>query len=199
MPDNLDDVEFLKQHLSGDPSEELLEQIASTVVDRMADSFPELSLKSRPMEVILDEFREKKLEEVESTGQYRRKLDYLQTYLEDEARIESTEDLTSEDVERYNKWRFLLSAKFPEVGSCGHSNVDSSDVLLGPKGSSASHSVGIAVNENETDAVNDIILTEPLNSVPQIPIKMSICMTSRSWLSGPHVHQIYDFSNRWIC
>ena len=105
MPDNLDDVEFLKQHLSGDPSEELLEQIASTVVDRMADSFPELSLKSRPMEVVLDEFREKKLEEVESTGQYRRKLDYLQTYLEDEVRIESTEDLTSEDVERYNKWR----------------------------------------------------------------------------------------------
>ena len=105
MPDNLDDVEFLKQHLSGDPSEELLEQIASTVVDHMADSFPELSLKSRPMEAVLDEFREKKLEEVESTGQYRRKLDYLQTYLEDEALIESTEDLTSEDVEQYDTWR----------------------------------------------------------------------------------------------
>ena len=105
MPDHLDDVEFLKQHLSGDPPEELLEQIASTVVDHMADSFPELSLKSRPMEAVLDEFREKKLEEVESTGQYRRKLDYLQTYLEDEALIESTEDLTSEDVEQYDTWR----------------------------------------------------------------------------------------------
>lgn len=105
MPDHLDDVEFLKQHLSGDPPEELLEQIASTVVDHMADSFPELSLKSRPIEAVLTEFREKKLEEVESTGQYRRKLDYLQTYLEDEALIESTEDLTSEDVERYDKWR----------------------------------------------------------------------------------------------
>jgi len=105
MPDPLDDVEFLKQHLSGDPPEELLEQIASTVVDHMADSFPELSLKSRPMEAVLDEFREKKLEEVESTGQYRRKLDYLQTYLEDEALIESTEDLTSEDVEQYDTWR----------------------------------------------------------------------------------------------
>ena len=105
MPDHLDDVEFLKQHLSGDPPEELLEQIASTVVDHMADSFPELSLKSRPMEAVLDEFREKKLEEVESTGQYRRKIDYLQTYLEDEALIESTEDLTSEDVEQFNKWR----------------------------------------------------------------------------------------------
>ena len=105
MPDHLDDVEFLRQHLSGDPPEELLEQIASTVVDHMADSFPELSLKSRPMEAVLDEFREKKLEEVKSTGQYTRKLDYLQTYLEDEAHIESTEDLTSEDVERYDKWR----------------------------------------------------------------------------------------------
>jgi len=105
MPDHLDDVEFLKQHLSGDPPEELLEQIASTVVDQMADSFPELSLKSRPMETVLDEFREKKLEEVKSTGQYRRKLDYLQTYLEDEVHIESTENLTSEDVERYDKWR----------------------------------------------------------------------------------------------
>lgn len=105
MPDHLDDVEFLRQHLSGDPPEELLEQIASTVVDHMADSFPELSLKSRPMEAVLDEFREKKLEEVKSTGQYRRKIDYLRTYLEDEAQIESTEDLTSEDVERYDKWR----------------------------------------------------------------------------------------------
>jgi hypothetical protein len=105
MSDHLDDVEFLKQHLSGEPPEELLEQIASTVVDHMADSFPELSLKSRPMEAVLDEFREKKLEEVESTGQYRRKLDYLQTYLEDEALIESTEDLTSEDVEQYDTWR----------------------------------------------------------------------------------------------
>ena len=105
MPDHIDDVEFLRQHLSGDPPEELLEQIASTVVDHMADSFPELSLKSRPMEAVLDEFREKKLEEVKSTGQYRRKIDYLRTYPEDEAQIESTEDLTSEDVERYDKWR----------------------------------------------------------------------------------------------
>jgi site-specific recombinase XerC len=57
------------------------------------------------MEAVLGEFRGKKLEEVESTGQYRRKLDYLQTYLEDEADIESTEDLTSEDVEQYDTWR----------------------------------------------------------------------------------------------
>jgi len=74
-------------------------------VDQMADSFPELSLKSRPMDEVLDEFREKKLEEVGSTGQYKRKLNYLQTYLEDEIRIETSDDLTSEDVERYKKWR----------------------------------------------------------------------------------------------
>ena len=104
MPDNLDDVEFLKQHLSGDPSEELLEQIASTVVDRMADSFPELSLKSRPMDEVLEDFGGNKLEEVDSTGQYERKLNYLRTYLEDEACVETSDDLTSEDVERYKKW-----------------------------------------------------------------------------------------------
>jgi len=105
MPDNLDDVEFLKQHLSGDPSEELLEQIASTVVDRMADSFPELSLKSRPMDEVLEDFGGDKLEEVDSTGQYERKLNYLRTYLEDEACVETSDDLTSEDVEGYKKWR----------------------------------------------------------------------------------------------
>ncbi len=105
MPDNLDDVEFLKQHLSGDPSEELLEQIASTVVDRMADSFPELSLKSRPMDEVLEDFGDDKLEEVDSTGQYKRKLNYLRTYLEDEACVETSDDLTSEDVEGYKKWR----------------------------------------------------------------------------------------------
>ena len=105
MTDRRDDVEFVKQQLSEDPTEEFLEQIASTVVNQMADSFPELSLKSRPMDEVLSEFREKKLEEVKSTGQYSRKLDYLQTYLEDEARIETTDDLTSEDVERYDKWR----------------------------------------------------------------------------------------------
>ncbi|APE95716.1 hypothetical protein [Halodesulfurarchaeum formicicum] len=105
MTDNLDDVEFLKQHLSGDPSEELLEQIASTVVDHIEDSFPELSLKSRSMEVVFDEFRQKKLDEVESTEQYTRKLDYIQTYFKDVIRVDSTDDLTSEYIEEYYKWR----------------------------------------------------------------------------------------------
>ncbi|SEW00689.1 tyrosine-type recombinase/integrase [Halobacterium jilantaiense] len=105
MTDPVDDEEFLKQRLSEDPSEEFLEAIASTIVDEMSESFPELSLKSRPMDAVLSDFREKKLEEVNSTGQYKRKLNYLQTYLTEEARVESTEDLTSEDVERYEKWR----------------------------------------------------------------------------------------------
>jgi len=86
--------------------------------------------------------------------------------------IQTSEMCSTNEI--MNPERFLLSAKFPEVGSCGHSDVDSPDVLVGPKGSSASHSVGIAFNENETDAVNDIILTEPLNSVANILIKMCI-------------------------
>ena len=105
MTDTVDDEEFLKQRLSEDPSEEFLEAIASTIVDEMSESFPELSRKSRPMDAVLREFREKKLEAVDSTGQYERKLDYLQTYLAEEARVETTEDLTSEDVEQYDTWR----------------------------------------------------------------------------------------------
>jgi site-specific recombinase XerC len=105
MTDRHDDVEFIKQRLSEDPGEEFLEQIASAVVEQMADSFPELSSKSRPMDEVLADFRERKLDAVGSTRQYSRKLNYLQTYLEDEVNIESTEDLTSEDVERYDTWR----------------------------------------------------------------------------------------------
>lgn len=105
MSDRKDDVEIVRHHLSGDPSEELLEEIAATVVDQMADSFPELSLKSRPIKAVLSEFREQKLEEVNSTGQYERKLDYLQTYFKDEVGIERTQELTSEDVQRYTTWR----------------------------------------------------------------------------------------------
>jgi integrase len=99
------EVEILKQLLSEDPTEELLEEIASSVVDEMEESFPELSLKSRPMDEVLSEFREDKLEAVDSTGQYKRKLNYLQTFLEDEVGVETTEELTSEDVERYDDWR----------------------------------------------------------------------------------------------
>lgn len=105
MTDHPDDVEFLKQHLSGDPPEELVEQIASTVVDQMADSFPELSLKSRPMDDVLEDFRDGKLEDVDSTRQYERKFDYLQTYLANEVDVETSDDLTSEDVEGYKDWR----------------------------------------------------------------------------------------------
>jgi hypothetical protein len=44
------DVEILKELLSEDPTEELLEEIAASVVGEMEESFPELSLKSRPMD-----------------------------------------------------------------------------------------------------------------------------------------------------
>ena len=104
MSDRPDDVEILKERLSEDPTDAFLERIASSVVDEIEDSFPELSLKARPMADVLEEFRKKKLDEVKSEGQYNRKLDYLQTYLLQEVGVETTEDLTSEDVERYDKW-----------------------------------------------------------------------------------------------
>jgi site-specific recombinase XerD len=105
MTGPLDDAEYLKERLSGDPSDELLDEIASTVVDHMEDSFPELALKSRPIKEALNEFREKKLEEVSSESQYKRKLRYLEVYLEEEVQAETTEDLMSEDIERYSNWR----------------------------------------------------------------------------------------------
>ncbi|ERG91256.1 MAG: hypothetical protein J07HQW1_01290 [Haloquadratum walsbyi J07HQW1] len=105
MSERPTDVEILKERLSEDPSEEFLERIASTVVDEIAESFPELSLKVRPMADVLEEFREKKLEEVDTEDHYSTKLDYLQTCLLQEIGVETTEDLTSEDVERYEQWR----------------------------------------------------------------------------------------------
>jgi site-specific recombinase XerD len=101
----IDNVEALKQQLSSDPSEELVEQIASTVIDQMENTFPELSLKSRRIDDVLDDFRDVKLDEVDSKSQYKRKLDYIKTYYQKEAAVETTDDLTSEDVERYQKWR----------------------------------------------------------------------------------------------
>lgn len=105
MPDRPDDVDWLKQRLADDPSDDVLEDIATTVVDEIADTFPEFALKSRPMEAVLTEFRAHKLEAVETTSHYARKLAYLETYLYEEAGVETTEDLTSEDVQRYRQWR----------------------------------------------------------------------------------------------
>jgi hypothetical protein len=105
MSDSADDVEILKERLSEGPSEEFLEQVASTVVDEMAESFPELSLKTRPIAEALEEFREMKIEDIGSERQYNRKLDYLRAYLLDVVDGQTTDDISSEDVKRYKKWR----------------------------------------------------------------------------------------------
>jgi site-specific recombinase XerC len=105
MSDSQRDAERLKQRLSEDPSEEFIERIASLLADEIATSFPELSQKSRPMDEVFGEFRENKLEEVDSENQYNTKLDYIQRYLREEVGANTTEDLTSEDVERYRQWR----------------------------------------------------------------------------------------------
>ncbi|WP_137196664.1 hypothetical protein [Halalkalirubrum salinum] len=105
MSSRSNDVELLKERLSDNPTEEFIEAIASSVVSEMADSFPELSLKVRPVSEVLKEFRAKKLDKVKSEQQYNRKLDYLKTYLLDEVGLGTTEDLTSEDIERYYQWR----------------------------------------------------------------------------------------------
>lgn len=79
MSDNVTDEEILKEALSEDPSEELVEKVASAVVDEFEESFPELSRKNRPVTDVLGEFREHKLDEVTAEKQYNRKLDYIET------------------------------------------------------------------------------------------------------------------------
>lgn len=105
MPDYPDDVEILKRRLSEDPSEEFLDRISSAVVDKIEESFPELSLDSQPIADALHEFRETKIKRVDSKSQYNTKIDYIEKYFEEVVDKETTEELSSEDIERYRQWR----------------------------------------------------------------------------------------------
>jgi len=98
-------VDLLKKKLSDNPNDELITLIASTVVDEMGDQFPELKIRSRKIQEVIEEFREKKLGEVRSERQYSRKIDYIETYFHTEVTHTVTDELTSEDIERYRKWR----------------------------------------------------------------------------------------------
>ena len=90
---------------STDHSGSISDLIATTVVEEMSDRFPELSRKSRPLNEVLEEFRELKLKEVNSTKQYNRKFDYIQEYFKNEIEATTTEEFTSEQVKRYKNWR----------------------------------------------------------------------------------------------
>lgn len=105
MSDSSDKADKIKKVLSEDPSEAVLDQVASAVVDELTDSIPELSLESKPVDDVLQGFREQKLNSIESKAQYARKLDYIQTYLTEVVGAEMTDDLDSEDIERYSQWR----------------------------------------------------------------------------------------------
>jgi hypothetical protein len=105
MSDHPEVSEILHALQSGDLPKELLEQVASVVVEEMAESFSELSLNSRPLDEVLQEFREDKLESVDSEEQYSTKFDYIQEYLLEEIDAQTTEELTTEEVERYSRWR----------------------------------------------------------------------------------------------
>jgi len=105
MTDNADEVEEIKERLSNDSSDELLQSIASTIVDQMEQSFPELSFKVQDIEDTIEAFREQKLEEIESERQYSTKIDYIVEYFVDEVGVETTDDLTSEDIGHFDTWR----------------------------------------------------------------------------------------------
>jgi len=105
MTDDAEEVEEIKERLSNDPSDELLESIASTIVDQMEQSFPELSFKVQDIEDTIEAFREQKLEDIESERQYSTKIDYILDYFVDEVGAETTHDLTSEDIGHFDTWR----------------------------------------------------------------------------------------------
>ncbi|MFY4812558.1 hypothetical protein ACOJIV_07560 [Haloarcula sp. AONF1] len=99
------EVEELKKRLSNDPSDEFLDSIASTLVSKMEDSFPELSFKIQDIEDTIESFRKQKLEEIDSERHYSKKIDYIWEYFIDEVSAETTDDLTSEDIGHFDTWR----------------------------------------------------------------------------------------------
>lgn len=105
MTQQIDDGQLLNKLLSGEPSDEIMEDVASVLVDEFADSFPELTLKSRKLNEVLQEFRKMKLEEVSSESHYETKLDYIQEFISGEIKAETTDDFSSEEVERFQRWR----------------------------------------------------------------------------------------------
>ncbi|MFB6359783.1 MAG: hypothetical protein ABEH59_00510, partial [Halobacteriales archaeon] len=96
------DIETLLALLSEDPSDEFLEQVATAVKEQLEDSIPELTLNVRSMADVLDDFEDQKREDVNNESPYVTKIEYLRTYLLDEQDLKSTDELSSQIVEKYN-------------------------------------------------------------------------------------------------
>lgn len=117
MSESLDAEDIVNMLLSGELSEEvpedelenlledILDNYSEAFLDKFEQRFPEISRKSRPIEEVIEEFRDSKLEEVDSTDHYDTKIDYIEDYFKSEVAAETTDEITSEDVERYRNWR----------------------------------------------------------------------------------------------
>ena len=81
------------------------EEIVSRVISEMKNEFPELEIRSKNLDDVLSKFRKKKLASVDSKRQYRTKLDYIEQYFTEEIDAETTDELSSEDIEEYSDWR----------------------------------------------------------------------------------------------
>lgn len=101
MVDQGDQFEELEKLIANNFSD----TIATAVVDKMDDEFQRLSLQSSPLNEVIEDFREEKLGEIESTSQYNRKIDQIKNYLTNELPYTSTSDLTIDDVRTYYRWR----------------------------------------------------------------------------------------------
>lgn len=81
------------------------EEIVSRVISEMKNEFPELEIRSKNLNAVLSKFRKKKLASVDSKRQYGTKLDYIEQYFTEEVDADTTDELSSEDIEEYSDWR----------------------------------------------------------------------------------------------
>lgn len=81
------------------------EEIVSKVINEMKNEFPELEIRSKNLDNVLTKFRKKKLSTIQSKGQYRTKLDYIEQYFTEEVAAETSDELTSEDIDEFSDWR----------------------------------------------------------------------------------------------
>lgn len=99
------DTNKIRELLSDDPPDAVLEQIATAVAGELADSLPELTLDSRSMAGVLDDFEDQKRGDISNESPYETKIEYLRTYLLKEQNLKMTDELSSRIVEKYEDWR----------------------------------------------------------------------------------------------
>jgi len=96
-------VEEVRSHLSANPSEDFVEELAEQIVENL--DLSDIGMRDNNVADALDSFCQAKLQEVESKKQYNRKLEYIAEYVTTEIEATRTLDLTAADIRGYKQWR----------------------------------------------------------------------------------------------